>query len=107
MSHFQKGFYYKSFLILLGLSVLLASSLHAADQTRSHTGLPSLAAIKNCLIGADSAECLDHLFRSVLKDHSTGEALQLIRRFEAEDPELRRDCAQCSGSPRRQSIPHD
>jgi hypothetical protein len=98
VSHFQKGFYYKSFLILLGLSVLLASSLHAAEQTsrasldRSDTGLPSLAAIKDCLIGPDSAECLDHLFRSVLKDHSTGEALQLIRRFEAEDPELRRDC---------------
>ena len=98
MSHFHQGNYYKSLLILFGLSVLLAASLNAAEQTSrssaaiTDTALPSLAAIKDCLKGPDSAECLDNLFRSTLKDHSTAEALQLIRRFEAEDPELRRDC---------------
>jgi hypothetical protein len=98
VSHFRQGNYYKSLLILFGLSVLLAASLNAAEQTSrssadiTDTALPSLAAIKDCLKGPDSAECLDNLFRSTLKDHSTAEALQLIRRFEAEDPELRRDC---------------
>jgi hypothetical protein len=98
VSHFQQDICYRSLLILFGLSMLLASSLNAAEQTSrssaaiTDTGLPSLAAIKDCLKGPDSAECLDNLFRSTLKDHSTAEALQLIRRFEAEDPELRRDC---------------
>jgi hypothetical protein len=32
------------------------------------------------------------LFREMLKTHSTAQALELIRRFEKEDPELRRDC---------------
>lgn len=41
---------------------------------------------------AAGAECLDQLFRQALQTHSTGEVLQLIERFEAEDPELRRDC---------------
>ena len=98
MSHFHQGIYYKSLPILFGLSVLLAVSLNAAEQTSrssaaiTDTALPSLAAIKDCLKGPASAECLDNLFRNTLKDHSTAEALQLIRRFEAEDPELRRDC---------------
>jgi hypothetical protein len=98
VSHFHQGIYFKSLVILFGLSVLLALSLHAAEQTsrgpadKNDTGLPSLAAIKDCLKAPDSAECLDNLFRTALKNHSTAEALQLIRRFEAEDPELRRDC---------------
>jgi len=97
-SRFQQSIYYRSLLILLGLSLWLAPSLNAAEQTRRGSvaipdnGLPSLAAIKDCLKGTDSAECLDNLFRAALKNHSTVEALQLIRRFEAEDTELRRDC---------------
>jgi len=98
VSHFQQGIYYWSFLILFGLSVWLAPCLNGAEQTSRgaavmpDTGLPSLVAIKDCLKGSDSAECLDSLFSAALKNHSTGEALQLIRSFEAEDPELRRDC---------------
>ena len=98
MSHFQQGAYYRNLFILLGLSVWLATGLNAAEQTgrgfaeKSDAELPSLAEIKNCLKLADSAECLDHLFRAALKNYRTVEVLQLIRRFEAEDPEFRRDC---------------
>jgi hypothetical protein len=98
VSHFQQRIYCKSLAIVFGLLVLLAVSLDAAVQTsrgsadKNDTGLPSLAAIKDCLKAPDSAECLDNLFRTALKYHSTAEVLQLIRRFEAEDPELRRDC---------------
>jgi hypothetical protein len=41
---------------------------------------------------APGAECLDQHFRQTLASHSTMELLQLIERFGAEDPELRRDC---------------
>lgn len=58
----------------------------------SQTGMPSLEAVKNCLNSRRSAECLDGLFADALKAHSTFEVLQLIQRFEAQDPELRRDC---------------
>jgi hypothetical protein len=98
VSPLQRGMYHKKHLILFGLSVLLASSLHAAEPTgrvpadRNDTELPSLAAIKECLKAADSVECLDKLFRTALKNHSTAETLELIRRFEIEDPDLRRDC---------------
>jgi hypothetical protein len=98
VSLFPQSIYYTKRLILFGLWVLLASPLPAAEPTirgsaeRNDAELPSLVAIKDCLKGADSAECLDNLFRAALKNHSTVEALQLIRRFEAEDPELRRDC---------------
>jgi hypothetical protein len=98
VSFFQQGRYYKKPLFLFSLWVLLASSPHAAEPTspgfadKNDTGLPSLPAIKDCLKEPTSAECLDKLFRTALKNHSTVEALQLIRRYEAEDPELRRDC---------------
>ena len=35
---------------------------------------------------------MDQLFRAALKQHSTLEILQQIRRFQDEDPEIRRDC---------------
>jgi hypothetical protein len=54
--------------------------------------LPNLQTVKDCMTTARSAECLDQLFGAALKNHSTKEALQLIDRFSAEDPELRRDC---------------
>jgi hypothetical protein len=98
VNFFQHGIYYKNPLILFGLWVLLASSPPAAEPAgrgfadRNDTELPALVAIKDCLKAPDSAECLDKLFRAALKSHSTVEALQLIRRFEIEDPELRRDC---------------
>ena len=40
----------------------------------------------------NSAECLDRLFREALTTHSTLDALALVQRYEAEDPEFRRDC---------------
>jgi hypothetical protein len=98
VSLFRQRMYHKKHHILFGLLVLLASPLHAAEPTsrvsadRNATELPSLAAIKECLKAADSVECLDNLFRTALKNHSTADALELIRRFEVEDPELRRDC---------------
>ena len=54
--------------------------------------MPSLENVKSCLNSRRSAECLDGLFADALKVHSTFEVLQLIQRFEAQDPELRRDC---------------
>jgi hypothetical protein len=54
--------------------------------------LPSLQTIKACMNNPGAAECLDQLFREILKTHSTREALQSIEQFEAEDPEFRRDC---------------
>jgi hypothetical protein len=60
--------------------------------TKTSADLPSRDAIKTCLLGSGPAECLDKLFREALKTHSTGEALRLIQRLEAEDAELRRDC---------------
>ena len=87
---------YKNLLLLLGLFVFLAPSVIPAQETRaveeSGSGLPSLAATKDCLRESHSAECLDNLFRNALKNHTTADALQLIERFEADDPELRRDC---------------
>ncbi len=58
----------------------------------SISALPSLEAIKSCMTSRESAACLDHLFRRALQSHSTLELLQLIRHFEAEDPDTRRDC---------------
>ena len=54
--------------------------------------MPTLAAVKSCLASVRGAECLDKLFAEALKTHSTIEILQLVQRFEAQDPELRRDC---------------
>lgn len=70
-----------------------AAPAHGQDDTKTNSAaLPSAAAIKGCLAGAKSAECLDQLFRDTLKQHSTLEILQQIQRFEASDTELRRDC---------------
>ena len=54
--------------------------------------LPLREVIKACMDSREGAECLDKLFRDALKNHSTLEVLQLVQRFEAEDPEFRRDC---------------
>ena len=54
--------------------------------------LPSAEAIKACITGAQSAECIDRLFRETLKKYSTLDVLQLIARLEAADTDLRRDC---------------
>lgn len=54
--------------------------------------LPTAAAIKACMSGEHSAECLDRLFHDALKKHSTLDALQLVQRLEATDTDLRRDC---------------
>jgi hypothetical protein len=75
----------------------LTQSLSAQEQKDSgspapDSDLPSPEAIKSCLKGAGSAECLDNLFRQTLKNHTTIELLQLIERLETDDAELRRDC---------------
>jgi hypothetical protein len=96
VSHFRSIFIAKC-LLLLGL-LLLFPSLIPAQETeknpanKTDAGLPSLAAMKDCLKTSRSSECLDDLFRDALKNHTTADVLQLIARFEAEDPELRRDC---------------
>ena len=86
----------RSFLAWLGLFLFLAPLIQAQTQPSSTeataAGFPSSAAIKNCLKEARGTECLDSLFREALKNHTTAETLELIQRFEAEDPELRRDC---------------
>ena len=84
----------KSLLLLFCLLVFLAPSIVRAQKARedseNKTGasLPSLTAAKECLKEARSAECLDNLFREALKDHPTADVLQVIQRFEAEDPEF-------------------
>ena len=51
--------------------------------------MPTAQVAKSCMNSRRSAECLDSLFADALKKHSTLEILQLIERYEAEDPELR------------------
>jgi hypothetical protein len=64
----------------------------ASAQEIRQSALPSLEALKACMAGPSSAECLDNLYREAFKNHSTLDALQQIQRFEADDMELRRDC---------------
>ena len=81
---------------------VLASSLPHADATAQvarepqvstpDASAPSREQVKACLRQPDGAECLDKLFREMLNTHSTAQALELIQRFEKQDPELRRDC---------------
>jgi hypothetical protein len=72
--------------------VLDASSWAQTAAAPAASAMPTLEAVKSCLNSRRSAECLDGLFAEALKTHSTFEVLQLIQRFEAHDPELRRDC---------------
>jgi hypothetical protein len=72
--------------------VLDASSWAQSAAAPAASVMPTLEAVKSCLNSRQSAECLDGLFAAALKTHSTFEVLQLIQRFEAQDPELRRDC---------------
>jgi hypothetical protein len=81
---------------------VLASSLTCASATAQvarelevpaqDASAPSQEQVKACLRQPDGAECLDKLFREMLKTQSTAQALELIHRFEKQDPELRRDC---------------
>ena len=81
---------------MLGIAFTWALSLAPVWAQTGSPGkpppLPTAEAVKSCMNSARSAECLDSLFADALKQHSTLEILQLIQRFEAEDPELRRDC---------------
>jgi hypothetical protein len=79
-------------LCFLALLAALPTRARAQAPDPGATTLPSLEAVRTCLDSRRSAECLDALFAGALKAHSTFEVLQLIQRFEAEDPELRRDC---------------
>lgn len=84
----------KIFLLIAILSTADFASSVAQPEAEFSTspGLPSIDALKLCLGGANSAACLDRIFRDFLKTHTTKNALQLIQRFELEDTELRRDC---------------
>jgi hypothetical protein len=99
VGNFRSGiFIAQCSLFLFGLVVFLVPSLIQAQETKqsstnkTDTNLPSLTAMKECLKISSSTECLDHLFREALKSHTTADVLQLIERYEAEDPEFRRDC---------------
>jgi hypothetical protein len=87
----------KRLFVLLSLTVLPptydASGQEHKPSTalKTDSGLPLLA-IKDCLKSVRSAECLDNLFREILRDHSTSDVLHIVDRFEAEDADLRRDC---------------
>jgi hypothetical protein len=94
-----KGFANSASILLLFSLSFVAPGYKALGEEASSTasakptsGLPTMAAIKNCLSDPRGAECLDNLFREALKTHSTLEVLQLVDRFEAQDAELRRDC---------------
>jgi hypothetical protein len=73
----------------------LANTALALAQDNGGTGgerIVTAADVKACFKSTAGAECLDHMFREMLKTRTTGEVLALIQRFEEEDPELRRDC---------------
>jgi hypothetical protein len=79
-------------LAIFSTAQLTSSFAQVEPQSSTSSELPSIEALKFCLAGAESAVCLDKIFREVLKTESTKAALQLIQRFELQDPELRRDC---------------
>jgi hypothetical protein len=76
------------------LFAAFVSAAPASAQTKPPPAsvLPTAQEVKSCINSRGSAECLDNLFAEALKRHSTLEILHLIQRYEAEDPELRRDC---------------
>jgi hypothetical protein len=81
--------------IMITLCIAIASAAAAQDKGVAplpDANVPSLDQVKACLKRPDGAECLDRLFGEMLKTHSTTEALALIQQFEAQDPDLRRDC---------------
>jgi hypothetical protein len=84
------------FLFLAIASIIFSAAKLRAQEIKQSTvptaALPSLEAIKTCMDSRESAECLDKLFRDALKNYSTLNVLQMVQRFEAEDPEFRRDC---------------
>ena len=84
----------KIFLLLaIFCAVDFATSFAQSEpESSSSSGLPSIDALKLCLNGANSAACLDDIFRNVLKTYTTKNVLKLVQRFELEDAELRRDC---------------
>ncbi len=85
-----------SFIIFaIGTALFLTPKLWGQENNQSTAPsmeLPLREVIKACMDSREGAECLDKLFRDALKNHSTLEILQLVQRFEAEDPEFRRDC---------------
>jgi hypothetical protein len=81
--------------LIFAYLILLALGTAAFAQTSNApaaSALPTAQSVKSCMNSRRSAACLDSLFADALKKHSTLEILQLIERYEAEDPELRRDC---------------
>jgi hypothetical protein len=81
-----------SLLLLIGFWVLPSAAQDSGLLGPQTSTLPTLQAAKSCMSGSAAAECLDQLIREALKTHSVKEVLQLVERYEAEDPEFRRDC---------------
>ena len=58
-------------LAIFFMAQLTSSFAQAEPQSSTSTELTSIEALKFCLVGADSAACLDKIFREVLKTEST------------------------------------
>jgi len=78
--------------LLIGFWVLPSAAQDSGLLGPQASTLPTLQAAKSCMSSSAAAECLDQLIREALKTHSVKEVLQLVERYEAEDPEFRRDC---------------
>ncbi|HEX9452762.1 MAG TPA: hypothetical protein VGA27_00345, partial [Candidatus Binatia bacterium] len=79
------------FLISLG-SMASSQETKASSQASSGPAGLTIDALKDCMNRRNGAECLDNLFRDVLKKQSTVETLVQIQGFEDADAEIRRDC---------------
>lgn len=77
-------------MVFIGLAVLAPHA--AAAQSIAAPALPDARAIHSCLSQTRSAECLDQLFGEALQHHTTAELLELIRRLEQDDPQLKSAC---------------
>ena len=76
-----------SILLLIGFWVLPSAAQDSGLLGPQTSTLPTLQAAKSCMSSSAAAECLDQLIREALKTHSVKEVLQLVERYEAEDPE--------------------
>ena len=83
---------FAAFFLIFSAPFVLAQEQKDSPSLAPASDLPTAEAIKSCLKGSDSAQCLDNLFRQSLKNHPTIEILHLVERLEADDAELRRDC---------------
>lgn len=75
------------------LLVVTCGRAIADDESTPRGEAPGPTALKACLKGErGGGACLDRLFRPFLERHSTADALALIERYAAADPEFRLNC---------------